>query len=135
MFRLRQFLPASLNGTLKFDQSPGWPNVAHPAGSVPRVQHPAEPRTVACRVVIDGRVQGVGYRQACADRARRLGVAGWVRNRRDGRVEAVLEGPADAVAGMVQWCRDGPPLARVTAVRTEDLAPSGLTGFRVAAAG
>lgn len=90
-------------------------------------------RVVAHRVVVDGRVQGVGYRQACADVARRQKVAGWVRNRRDGRVEALFEGPADAVARMVDWCRSGPPLARVTDVSVTETPPGGLSGFRVAA--
>lgn len=81
---------------------------------------------------MDGLVQGVGYRQSCADMARRLGLSGWVRNRRDGRVEAVFEGRADAVARIVEWCRLGPSLASVTAVRVSEESPSGLTGFRVA---
>ena len=85
------------------------------------------------RVLVGGRVQGVGYRQSCADRARREHVAGWVRNLRDGRVEAVFEGPADRVAAMVDWCRHGPSAARVTGVETRPEPPEALTGFRVAA--
>lgn len=88
---------------------------------------------IRIRVLVAGRVQGVGYRQSCADQARRHGVAGWVRNRRDGRVEAVLEGPADKVAAMVEWCRHGPPAARVDAVDTEPEPAGALTGFRIAA--
>ncbi|HMC41153.1 MAG TPA: acylphosphatase [Acidimicrobiales bacterium] len=92
-----------------------------------------EPGTrVARRVVVDGRVQGVGFRQSCADTARRLHLGGWVRNRTDGRVEAVFEGPAAAVGQMVAWCRRGPQLADVTEVRVEEQAPAGLLGFRVA---
>lgn len=75
----------------------------------------------------------MGYRQACAQAARQLGLAGWVRNRRDGRVEAVFEGPAAAVGQMVAWCRDGPRMATVTDVVVSDEAPTGLSGFRVGA--
>lgn len=85
------------------------------------------------RVVVDGRVQGVGFRQACAEAARRQRVAGWVRNRRDGRVEAVFEGSADRVATMVDWCRRGPLTAMVTAVQVVDEDPEMLGGFRVSA--
>ena len=87
------------------------------------------------RVLVDGRVQGVGYRQACADAARRQGVAGWVRNRRDGRVEAVFEGPPAAVVAMVDWCRSGPPAARVDRLEVEVEPPEAVRGFRVAATG
>lgn len=96
---------------------------------------PADVATVARRVLVDGRVQGVGYRQACAEVARRHHVAGWVRNRRDGRVEAVFEGSPASVAQMVHWCRSGPALANVTDVKVEDVPLGGLSGFRVAAAG
>ncbi|MET0483662.1 MAG: acylphosphatase [Aestuariivirgaceae bacterium] len=71
-------------------------------------------RTVHLR--IEGRVQGVGYRYWAADRARELHLAGWVRNRRDGAVEAVFSGPAAAVERMVALCAEGPPDAAVTAV-------------------
>lgn len=84
-------------------------------------------------MVVDGRVQGVGYRQACAETARRKRLSGWVRNRRDGRVEALFEGPPGAVAQMVEWCRSGPPMARVSEVRISEEAPTGLSGFRVGA--
>jgi len=73
-------------------------------------------------VVIDGRVQGVGFRASCARRAVDAGLAGWVRNLPDGRVEAVFEGPVGAVEAVVAWCRQGPPLARVTRV-TADTEP------------
>jgi acylphosphatase len=85
------------------------------------------------RVLVSGRVQGVGFRQHCAAVARGAGVAGWVRNRRDGRVEVVLEGPADRVAQVVSWCRRGPTLAEVEAVEVRDEPPTGESGFRVAA--
>jgi acylphosphatase len=68
-------------------------------------------RTVHVR--IDGRVQGVGFRYWTEGVAVSLGLSGWVRNRRDGGVEAVFSGPADAVEEMLERCRQGPPAARV----------------------
>ncbi|MGW0658002.1 acylphosphatase [Streptodolium elevatio] len=68
------------------------------------------------RVVVSGRVQGVFFRATCATEADDAGVSGWVRNRADGRVEAVFEGRPAAVAQMVAWMRHGPPEARVDAV-------------------
>jgi len=82
-------------------------------------------------VVIDGRVQAVGFRASCAGRAREAGVGGWVRNRADGRVEAAFEGPAEAVARLVDWCGTGPPLARVSAVTASDEPARGETGFAI----
>ncbi|CAJ0772445.1 acylphosphatase [Ralstonia chuxiongensis] len=65
-------------------------------------------------VTVQGRVQGVGYRAACADRARLLGLRGWVRNRRDGAVEAFLAGPEPNVLSMREWMWEGPDNALVT---------------------
>ena len=70
-------------------------------------------------VAIHGRVQGVGYRAWVEDAAVARGLEGWVRNRRDGSVEAVFAGPADVVADMIAACRRGPSSARVDAVRDE----------------
>ena len=84
------------------------------------------------RVVVDGRVQGVGYRASCAAQARAFGVAGTVRNLPDGRVEAVLEGAAEAVAALVAWCERGPSYAHVTSVQVFEEQPVGATGFRIA---
>jgi acylphosphatase len=67
-------------------------------------------------VSIRGRVQGVGYRAWTADEARRRGLEGWVRNRRDGSVEAVFAGPENIVADMLSACRRGPSSAQVDAV-------------------
>jgi len=67
-------------------------------------------------VVVRGRVQGVGYRAFVEDEAAQRGIAGWVRNRRDGTVEAVFEGTAEAVTGMIEACRRGPRGARVDAL-------------------
>jgi acylphosphatase len=61
-------------------------------------------------------VQGVGFREACVQRAHTFGLTGYVRNRRDGSVEAMLQGPADAVARMQAWLHEGPPSARVDRV-------------------
>jgi acylphosphatase len=85
----------------------------------------------AVRVRITGRVQGVWYRGWTVDEARRLGLSGWVRNRRDGSVEALLCGDTDAVAEMLQRCRDGPPSARVTAVRILQEGGDPADGFEV----
>jgi acylphosphatase len=71
------------------------------------------------RVLIRGRVQGVGYRAWVDHQARRLGLQGWVRNRRDGGVEAVFEGAEDIVSNMIVSCRNGPPSSRVDEVVEE----------------
>ena len=70
-------------------------------------------------VIIIGRVQGVGYRAWVAQAATARNLEGWVRNRRDGSVEAVFSGPADTVSDMIAACRRGPPLARVNSIREE----------------
>ena len=82
-------------------------------------------------VFVAGRVQGVFFRASCAREARALGLAGWVRNAPDGRVEAVFEGGDSAVEAMVDWCRKGPTHARVDAVEAEWEAPLGDEGFHV----
>ena len=82
-------------------------------------------------LVVGGSVQGVGYRWSLSREARRLGVHGWVRNRPDGTVEAVAEGPDEAVAALVAWCRSGPAGAQVTGVEVSDEAPEGLAGFEI----
>ena len=83
------------------------------------------------RLAITGRVQGVGYRDWAMETAQRLGLSGWVRNRNDGSVEALVAGDDQAVGRMIQACRQGPTLARVDAVDVEpvdlDVLPSGFT--------
>lgn len=76
-------------------------------------------------------VQGVFFRQEAYERATKLGVAGWVRNNPDGRVEAVFEGQDEDVRQMVAWCREGTPLSRVENVDVADEDPEDLDGFRV----
>ena len=78
----------------------------------------------ARHLVISGRVQGVGFRLAMTREATRLGLAGWVRNCRNGTVEALIAGPAEAIAGMLVWARRGPALAQVEQVAVA-LAPAG----------
>ncbi len=65
---------------------------------------------------IHGRVQGVGYRWSLSAEAERLGLTGWVRNRRDGSVEALVSGPTEAIDALVVWARRGPSMARVDSV-------------------
>jgi acylphosphatase len=91
----------------------------------------AKAAPVRRHVWIDGRVQGVWFREACRRQAAQWMVAGWIRNRADGRVEAVFEGDPAAVEAIVAWCRTGPPRAEVSHVEvvTEPLA--GEPGFTV----
>ena len=98
-----------------------------------RVVSRAVSGVVRRRVVVHGRVQGVFFRDSCRAEASRLGVWGWVRNLRDGGVEAVFEGPVAAVDAAVAWCRVGPPRAVVESVDVveEDGAIEGLTSFRI----
>ncbi len=74
---------------------------------------------VRAHVVVDGRVQGVFFRSHTQEMAEKLGLKGWVKNRRDGRVEAVFEGDKEKVEQMIQWCHRGPSEARVTNVQTD----------------
>jgi acylphosphatase len=83
------------------------------------------------RVVASGRVQGVFYRASCARLARGLGLAGYVRNLADGRVEAAFEGSDAAVDEMVEWSGVGPDLANVDRLDVVVEDPLGETGFRV----
>ncbi len=80
---------------------------------------------IRVHLVIEGRVQGVWFRESARRQALSLGVTGWVRNQRDGTVEAVAEGPEDAIRRFVVWCQKGPPAARVEGVRK---APETWTG-------
>jgi acylphosphatase len=70
-------------------------------------------------LIVTGLVQGVGYRDALCHEASKCGVTGWVRNRRDGSVEIVIQGDAAALEALITWAWRGPPLARVDSIRTE----------------
>ncbi len=87
--------------------------------------------TVRKRVVVSGRVQGVFFRDSCLRLASAAGLVGWVRNRSEGTVEAVFQGDRAAVDKMVEWCRDGPPRARVDRVEVTDEDPNGEVGFSI----
>lgn len=82
------------------------------------------------RLEILGRVQGVGYRDWLQDNALALGLTGWVRNRRDGSVEALVQGAPTKVEALVGQCRQGPPAARVDAVHRHAATPEDLSGFQ-----
>ena len=82
-------------------------------------------------VFVSGKVQGVFYRATTQERAREAGVDGWVKNLSDGRVEAVFEGPEDAVEEMVEWCHQGSDRARVEDVEVSYEDPDGLDGFEI----
>lgn len=84
----------------------------------------------AVRLRIEGRVQGVGYRAWTVRQATSLGLSGWVRNRRDDTVEALLVGPSDQVEKMIEKCRRGPDLSRVTSVVQEPAQGIVADGFR-----
>jgi len=83
------------------------------------------------RVIVRGRVQGVFFRDSMRERSKAHGVAGWVRNRGDGSVEAVLEGSAEAVDRVLRFSETGPPQAEVKDMEIKDEAPEGLEGFEV----
>lgn len=91
----------------------------------------AAPRIARC-VRIGGRVQGVGFRYALADEARSRGLGGWVRNRRDGTVEALLSGPEEHIEAVIAWAHRGPPAARVTSVTVEPSTMTDLFDFEIA---
>ncbi len=86
---------------------------------------------IRVRVVVTGRVQGVWFRESCHEQARVEGIAGWIRNRSDGAVEAEFEGPEAAVERLIAWCRTGPPRARVDGVDTQQIPIVGAAGFQV----
>ena len=83
------------------------------------------------RCIVAGKVQGVFFRQGTIRLARSLGCAGWVMTRRDGRLEAVFEGPPEAVERLVGWCHEGPERAVVEGVEFSEEEPEGLEGFEV----
>jgi acylphosphatase len=86
---------------------------------------------VRASVYITGRVQGVSFRYYTIEQAEALGLAGWVRNLSDGRVEAVFEGEKESVEEMIRWCKNGSPSAKVTNVEVELGEVQGLGGFEI----
>jgi acylphosphatase len=87
--------------------------------------------TVRRRVLAAGRVQGVWFRESCRQQAELLGVTGWVRNRADGRVEAVFEGSPASVTALIGWCRVGPPRSDVISLEVSEEQPLGEARFTV----
>lgn len=87
--------------------------------------------TVARRLTVHGRVQGVFFRASTRERARERGVSGWVRNRPDGSVEMWLEGDDEGVEEVTSWARGGPRAARVERVEVEEVEPEGHGSFGV----
>ena len=88
--------------------------------------------SAACRhVYVRGRVQGVAFRWYTQARAEELGLAGWVRNLPDGRVEAWIEGPPEPLDQMLAWLRQGPPAARVEGTDVREREPAGLASFEI----
>ena len=87
--------------------------------------------TIRRHVTISGEVQGVFFRETARRKATEAGVAGWITNRSDGKVEAVFEGPAEAVEELVEYCREGPTAATVEDVDVQTEEPETLTGFDV----
>lgn len=86
---------------------------------------------IRAHVWISGQVQGVGYRFSTQDMAKLLKLNGWVRNLRDGRVEAVFEGSRNQVEEMIRWCHQGPPAAIVDEVKVDYEAAEALQGFEI----
>ena len=88
--------------------------------------------TKRMHVIVEGRVQGVFFRASTRDEAVRLGLAGWVKNRRDGAVEAIIEGESQAVGKMLEWFHKGPPNAEVDKVQSiEEPSVNGEEGFEI----
>jgi acylphosphatase len=85
----------------------------------------------AVRVLVHGKVQNVLFRDSCREEAQVAGIAGWVRNTSTGAVEAVFQGEPEPVRAMVEWCRSGPPHARVERVDVVEEAESPLSGFEI----
>ena len=100
-----------------------------PAAAAAHARHNVRMRHV--RVIVSGAVQGVGFRYSAHDAAARLGVAGWIRNRRDGTVEAELHGEQGRVDRMIDWLRKGPSAAHVERVEVSEATPTGPLSFDI----
>ena len=86
---------------------------------------------IARRGFVSGRVQGVAFRYYARDQAQAFGVAGWVRNLPDGRVEFHCQGRPSLVSAFIEWLHEGPPMARVSDVEVEETATSSIAGFDI----
>lgn len=91
----------------------------------------ADEQRIRRHAIVHGNVQGVFFRDSTRERANAHGVAGWVANRSDGALEAVLEGPPDAVQSVLRFLETGPPRASVDHVDVSEEQPEGLTGFSI----
>lgn len=111
--------------TLDLNARTSPPMTSNPTHSCDRTQ------TARVRLLIAGTVQGVGFRASTQMQAQQLGVNGWVRNCRDGRVEAVFEGEISAVQAAVDWCRQGPSSAIVRDLDIDSEMPQGDRGFEI----
>ncbi len=87
--------------------------------------------TEAVHLFVRGRVQGVWYRASAQTQARELGLTGWVKNNADGAVEIHAEGTPEALRRFKEWCREGPPSARVDTLDCNHVAPQGLRAFEI----
>lgn len=110
--------------------------LASPGSGAAGRDPPGHTRTMTCRcLLVRGRVQGVGYRASLRAEALRLGLTGWVRNREDGTVEALVVGSGPAVDALVAWARTGPRFARVSTVDLREATPAEVesagAGFRI----
>src|SRR3546814_2174963 len=85
---------------------------------------------ISKRLRVHGRVQGVFYRGWTVERARALGLSGWVRNRRDGSVEILARGPGEAIEALIEQCHEGPPAALVTDIEVQESAEPAHEGFQ-----
>ena len=94
-------------------------------------QHSKTTQKTCLRVLVSGRVQGVGYRYSTREKAIALNIAGWVRNLPDGRVEAMIQGEAHPIDSMMKWFYEGPPAAKVTGIKTEQQSPQAFETFEI----
>jgi acylphosphatase len=98
---------------------------------VERHDHRADSTKERWHLIVSGQVQGVGYRQACCEQARRMGLGGWVRNLSDGSVELEVEGHPQQLAEMRLWCERGPAGAMVNSVTATPLPATGADWFEI----
>ncbi|MEL7036483.1 MAG: acylphosphatase [Cyanobacteria bacterium J06592_8] len=95
------------------------------------MQNPSSLSPQRVRVLISGRVQGVGFRYSTREAALERSIKGWVRNLPSGQVEAVFEGHSAQIESMIEWCYQGPPAAIVQQVTVQEEAPEDLQGFEI----